>query len=85
MVERGNKREASGGQRVGLQVALAVAGLLLLVGWHTQRSPVVVTAPQQQLYVNDLTLPLDVGAVEHEVRQREVCVASVVLLCPSAL
>lgn len=70
MVERGNKREAGTGQRVGLQVALAVAGLLLLVVWHTQRSPVLVAPPQQQLYVNDLTLPLDVGTVEHEVRRR---------------
>ncbi|KAL4444179.1 hypothetical protein ABPG75_011916 [Micractinium tetrahymenae] len=68
MVERGSKREASaaGQSGVGLKVALAVAGLLLLVGWHTQRSPVLVAPPQQQLYVNDLTLPLDVGAVEHE-------------------
>lgn len=66
------KREAAGAMgsrsQVGLQVALAAAVILLLVSWITPRAPAAMQAPQPQLYINDLSLPLDVGALERQVR-----------------
>lgn len=64
------KREAAGSATgrsgTGLQVAVAAAVLLLFVGWSTQRSEPQLERPRSQLYVNDLTLPLDVGVPERQ-------------------
>lgn len=51
-----------------VQVAIAAAVVLFLVGWSSQRSSDMLLPPQPQLYVNDLSLPLDVGVEERQVR-----------------